>query len=174
MPIAEIEVDYSSVLTQPWLLVTAATQTLSLIMAGQIIKSYSISTSKFGLGCQQDSNKTPTGAHRIKQKIGQSAAQGEIFVGRVATGRHGRILSQAVHDEQDLILSRILWLEGLESGINSGEGVDSFARYIYIHGTQEEGLLGQAASHGCVRMSNAAVIELFDSVKQGTFVYIEA
>ena len=79
-----------------------------------------------------------------------------------------------MHDEQDLILSRILWLEGLESGINSGEGVDSFARYIYIHGTQEEGLLGQAASHGCVRMSNAAVIELFDSVKQGTFVYIEA
>ena len=74
--------------------------------------------------------------------------------------------------KQDLILTRIMWLEGLEIGINSGEGVDSYARYIYIHGTQEEGLLGQAASHGCVRMSNTAVVELFDLVNEGTFVYI--
>ena len=174
MPIVEIETDWHAVLSQPWILVSAASQTLSLIMAGQIQKTYSISTSEFGLGCQQDSYKTPTGAHQIKQKIGQSAAYAEVFEARMALGRHGQIIRQPVHDGQDLILSRIMWLEGLETGINRGEGVDSYARYIYIHGTQEEGLLGQAASHGCVRMGNAAVIELFDLVNEGTFVYIEA
>ena len=76
--------------------------------------------------------------------------------------------------DRDWILTRILWLAGSEIGHNLGGECDTLQRYIYIHGTQEEGLLGQAASHGCVRMSNAAVIELFDSVKQGTFVYIEA
>ena len=172
MPIVEIEADWCNELSQPWILVTVATQTLSLITHGQIHQTYSISTSAFGLGCQQDSHKTPTGAHRIKRKIGHAAALGEIFEGRMPLGRCAPIVSLPVQAKQDLILTRIMWLEGLEIGINSGEGVDSYARYIYIHGTQDEGLLGQAASHGCVRMSNTAVVELFDLVNEGTFVYI--
>lgn len=174
MPITKIEREYYLNLSQPWLLVTVSSQTLCLINASQRINSYTISTSKYGLGNQQDSYKTPLGAHRIKQKIGHSAALGEIFVGRVAQDKQASIIHQAISDNQDLILSRIMWLEGLESGINRGTGIDSYARYIYIHGTQEEGLLGQAASHGCVRMRNTEVIELFDLVDEGTFVYIEA
>ena len=134
---------------------------------------YSVSTSRYGLGCEQDSNKTPTGAHIIAEKIGDDGVMNEIFKGRQATGEVAEIIHTAQQSDQDLILSRIMWLRGLEDGHNCGEGIDSYQRYIYIHGTAEEGLLGMPASHGCVRMSNKDVIELFDLISEGTFVYIK-
>ena len=107
------------------------------------------------------------------EKIGAEGVINEIYKGRQATGEVAEIIYTAQQTDQDMILSRIIWLQGLEDGHNCGEGVDSYQRYIYIHGTAEEGLLGMPASHGCVRMSNKDVIELYDIVSEGTFVYIK-
>ena len=159
-------------ITNPWLLVDSSTQQLYLINSKSQSRKFPISTSKYGMGCQQDSLKTPTGAHQIAQKIGGENEANEIFAGRVATGEKADILSERKSSNLDLILSRILWLRGLEENKNCGDGVDSFQRYIYIHGTHEEGLLGSPASHGCVRMSNTDIIDLYQQVSVGTFVYI--
>lgn len=132
-------------------------------------KTYPISTSKYGIGSEAGSNKTPLGEHRIENKIGDNAPKGMIFKARRATGQIAEMNAQGVGD---LITTRILWLKGLESGVNSGRGIDSYRRYIYIHGTVEENKIGQPASHGCIRMYNDDVIELFDLVTEGTKVYI--
>jgi lipoprotein-anchoring transpeptidase ErfK/SrfK len=95
-----------------------------------------------------------------------------IFVARNNTGKVANIIESPINTESDHVTSRILWLSGLESGINSGPGVDSYSRYIYIHGTHEEGLIGQKASHGCIRMFNNDVVYLYDIVEKGTKVYI--
>jgi hypothetical protein len=137
-----------------------------------LICTYSVSTSKYGIGCEQDSFKTPSGAHKIAKKIGAEGKLNEIFVGRVATGEITNIVREKKYSNLDLILTRILWLQGLEGKRNCGEGIDSFQRYIYIHGTHEEGLLGVPASHGCIRMANNDIVKLFDSVDEETFVYI--
>jgi hypothetical protein len=159
-------------LTSPWLLVSASNQMLYVIRSESIECAYMVSTSKYGLGGQQDSYKTPLGAHVVAQKIGGQCQTNEILRARKATGECAEIISQAITSHQDLVLTRLLWLKGLESNINLGEGVDSFDRYIYIHGTQEEGLIGTPASHGCVRMTNKDVIELYNAVEVNTFVYI--
>lgn len=159
-------------LTRSWLLVSIEKQCLYLLSENKLENSYPISTSKFGVGCEQDSYKTPPGAHVIAQKIGDQCAMNEILRGRQATGECAQILDQAEVSQHDLILTRILWLQGLEAGKNLGEGIDSFQRYIYIHGTQEEGLIGTPVSHGCVRMLNKDVIELYERVNEGTFVYV--
>ena len=171
--IDKIVSDFSSQITNPWLLVDSSDQQLLFIENNSEKANYKISTSKYGLGCQQDSNKTPTGAHKVAEKIGGDGEPNEIYKGRQATGEVAEIIHTAEPSSQDLILSRILWLKGLEDGHNVGESVDSYQRYIYIHGTQEEGLLGMPASHGCVRMSNSDVIDLYDLVTEGTFVYIK-
>ena len=88
-----------------------------------------------------------------------------IFVARVNTNEKASIIRSLDDSEDDYVTSRILWLDGLEEGINKGEGVDSFNRFIYIHGTHEEGLIGQKASHGCIRMFNNDVVKLYDIVK---------
>ena len=170
---AEILSKFSEHKTMPWLLVDTATQTLCVLENENVIRRYSISTSKYGNGCQQDSLQTPTGAHVIAQCIGAGEPLGEIFVARQKTGKCAEILTDAIASDQDLILTRIMWLQGLEQDKNMGEGCDSYSRYIYIHGTHEEGLLGSPASHGCIRMSNKDVIELYDCVSEGTFIYIE-
>jgi lipoprotein-anchoring transpeptidase ErfK/SrfK len=172
MNIDSILESYAHYFTQPWLLVDVSKQCLYVMQDSHVTGEYKISTSRYGLGCQQDSYKTPTGAHAIKQKIGDGAAIGEIFKGRQATGQQAQISTQAEHDDEDLILTRICWLIGLEPGKNAGAGVDSYARYIYIHGTQEEGLLGRAVSKGCIRMANCSLVDLFERVKEGTFIYI--
>lgn len=164
---------YSAHLTQPWLLVDSAKQHLKVMDNTEERANYTISTSRYGLGCQQDSNKTPAGAHKIAEKIGGEGEIYEIYKGRQSTGEVAEVIHTAQQSDEDLILSRIMWLEGLEDGQNCGQGVDSYQRYIYIHGTAEEGLLGVPASHGCVRMSNKDVIELYDLVSEGTFVYIK-
>ena len=137
-------------------------QILQLIRGEQVEKTYPISTSKFGLGFEPGSNKTPLGRFVVSEKIGADAVPGAVFKSRVATGE---IAPQG--GDEDLVLTRILWLDGVdESNANTKE------RYIYIHGTNQEALLGIPASHGCVRMSNADVSECFDRIPEGASVEI--
>lgn len=149
-----------------------AYQRMYLIKNGNILKEYIISTSKYGLGSESGSNKTPVGTHRIKEKFGKGAPIGRIFRGRVDTGETAKIYSDDTDIEKDDVTTRIMWLDGVEKGVNRGGNMDSHRRYIYIHGTPEEGLLGKPASHGCIRMKNSDVIELFNLVKSGTLVEI--
>lgn len=141
----------------------------SQLVENNFIVSYPISTSKYGIGNQAGSNKTPLGLHRIEDKIGANAPFGTIFKARQNTGKIAQ-LNQT--DAGDLITTRIMWLKGLEPNKNQGVGIDSYQRYIYIHGTVEENKIGQLASHGCIRMNNRDVIELFEQVKEGTLVDI--
>ena len=131
---------------------------------------YPISTAAAGLGNRLDSHRTPFGIHRIKQKIGAGEPSGMIFKARQATGR---ISTQSDNREEDEITSRILWLDGMQQGINLGGACDTFSRYIYIHGTSDEQRIGQAVSHGCIRMKNKDVIALFDEVLPGDLVFIK-
>ena len=133
---------------------------------------YPISSALNGPGERMHSGCTPRGPHRIRACIGAGQPAGAVFVGRRPTGE---IYSPALArqaPQRDWILSRILWLGGLQAGFNRYGSVDSQARYIYIHGTNEEDRLGQPVSHGCIRMANAAVIELFEQVRAGTPVNI--
>ena len=171
--LAEINSKFADRITQPWLLVNTSEQILRVLNGDAEVYRYPISTSKYGNGCQQDSLQTPTGGHIVEKCIGGDQPAREVFVGRKPTGQLAEIISDPTASELDLILTRILWLKGLEKNKNLGQGCDSYDRYIYIHGTHEEGLLGTPASHGCVRMSNIDVIELYDHVAEGTFVYID-
>jgi hypothetical protein len=121
----------------------------------------------------QDSLKTPTGMHRIAEKIGSDSDINTIFKGRVDTHCQATVVHEPHSQDEDLITSRILWLTGIEEGKNLGEGISSYERYIYIHGTPEEGLIGKPVSHGCIRMRNQDVIELFDQVDVDTLVLIQ-
>lgn len=159
---------------KPVVFVSVKDQTLYLIKNDSLINSYKISTSKYGIGAQKGSNQTPLGVHSISRKFGRGAAKGAIFKARQNTGKIANIITEAKDDKEDYVTSRVMWLEGLEPGINKGGNVDSYQRYIYIHGTHEEGLIGGPASHGCIRMLNDDVIELFDLVEEGTFVVIIA
>ncbi|MFP4080177.1 MAG: L,D-transpeptidase [Ectothiorhodospira sp.] len=148
-------------------------QRLYVIRQGEIQESYPVSTSRFGLGNTDGSLKTPLGVHRIRDKIGANASRGAVFVAREPTGEVARIVTDPRRTEGDHITTRILRLEGLEDGVNRGEGIDSLERHIYIHGTDEEGLIGQPASQGCVRMTNADVMALFDTMPEGALVVID-
>ena len=112
--------------------------------------------------------------HEIKDKIGYEVPKNTIFKSRINTKRAAEIIHGLVDSDDDYVTSRILWLDGLEYGKNKGKGVDSYDRYIYIHGTHEEGLIGTKASHGCIRMFNDDVINLFNEVEEGTYVLIKA
>lgn len=137
-----------------------------------LIRQYPVSTAANGLGERSGSYCTPRGRHRIAEKIGAGAPLYAAFKGREPTGEIWTPALDAADPGRDWILTRILWLEGLEPGRNRGGTVDSHARYIYIHGTNEEHRIGTPASHGCIRMKNADVAELFDLVKVGTEVRI--
>ena len=156
------------------IIIDISEQRLYLIKNSSIIESFPISTSKFGEGSIENSFKTPLGNHKIKDMIGDNADINTIFVSRINTKRKASIISEDIDSDDDHVTSRILWLDGQEEGLNKGKGVDSYNRYIYIHGTHEEGLIGQKASHGCIRMFNNDVIYLYDIVKEGTNVYIRA
>lgn len=153
------------------LLISLAKQTLILHEDDSPAGEFVISTSSRPPSCRENSFGTPTGLHRIAQKIGDGAPLGEVFKGRAAIGKPYWELSE---EEQtpNLITSRILWLEGLEPGYNRGDGIDSFDRYIYIHGTNHEDRLGQPASGGCVQLGNEDMIRLFDLVEIGDLVYL--
>lgn len=133
---------------------------------------YPVSTARNGAGERAGSFCTPRGAHRIAQKIGEHAPLFAVFKARLATGEIWTPELDLCHPGRDWILSRILWLDGLEPGKNQGGDVDSHDRYIYIHGTSEEDLIGTPASHGCIRMRNADVVSLFDQVAVDTRVNI--
>ncbi len=147
-------------------------QLLSLYQHDNCLHSWPVSTSARGSGNCIDSLQTPLGAHRVAEKIGADCQANTIFKARRNTGRLAEIIQHAQSSGDDLITSRILWLKGIESGKNLGGDVDTQQRYIYIHGTPEEGLIGQAVSHGCIRMRNADVIELFEQIDTDTLVFI--
>lgn len=132
-------------------------------------KTYRVSTAANGLGNLADSQKTPFGVHRIKQKIGGGQPRGMIYKNREATGR---IFDPLDIREDDEISSRIFWLDGMQPGINQGGDCDTHSRYIYIHGTSDEKRIGQPVSIGCIRMKNDDVIELFDEVLVNDLVII--
>ena len=154
------------------LFVSIENQKMYKIQSKEIIETYDISTSKYGVGNQMGSNKTPTGLHKINSKYGHKTPVNGRMIGRVFYGQIAKIFSDTTTSKTDDITSRILWLEGLENGINKGDSIDSYKRYIYIHGTSEEGRIGIPSSHGCVRMKNKDVIDLFNEVAIGTFVLI--
>lgn len=154
------------------LYVSIQRQRLYEIVDGEVVRTYSISTAVEGPGNIRESARTPIGLHAICRKIGEDVPLGGIFKGRLYTGRVAEILEDPIDVPGDDVTTRILWLCGQEPGINKGGSVDSRDRFIYIHGTPEEGLLGTPASQGCVRMANKEIVELFDAVPRGTPVLI--
>lgn len=156
--------------------VSLAAQQLTLYQAAEggdiVLHRFPVSTARNGAGEQEGSFCTPRGAHRIAQKIGERAPRFAVFSARVATGEIWTQQLDAADPGRDWILSRILWLDGLEPGRNQGGNVDSHARYIYIHGTNEEDKIGTPVSHGCIRMRNDDVVALFDLVSVDTPVNI--
>jgi lipoprotein-anchoring transpeptidase ErfK/SrfK len=172
-----------------WLLVSVTEQRLALVEDGRILASYPVSTAAAGLDSREGSRGTPPGVHAIAGKIGDGMEPGTVFESRVPTGAvwkkaGGRSAASDITAEtaasdasdadnnMDLILSRILTLQGEEEGLNRGPGCDSLARFIYIHGTNHEARLGAPVSGGCVRMSSADVIDLFARVQKGDPVVI--
>ena len=156
------------------ILIDLQTQRLDLFdSAGTRIRSYPVSTALLGAGERNGSGCTPRGLHCVRAKIGADQPCGAVFRGRRPTGE---IWTQALAlacPERDWILSRILWLSGCEPGRNRLGSVDTMRRYIYIHGTGDDQPMGVPRSHGCVRMRNADIIELFEWVSPGTLVSIQ-
>jgi lipoprotein-anchoring transpeptidase ErfK/SrfK len=147
-------------------------QRLRLLDGDEILMDVPVSTAGNGPGERMGSECTPRGRHLVRAKIGDGAPMGSIFVGRRATGEcfHPRLRAQ--HPDRDWILTRILWLSGLEPGRNRLGDVDTMRRFIYIHGCPDDVALGTPGSHGCIRMRNPDVVELFDRVPVGTAVTI--
>lgn len=140
--------------------------------AGAILLEYPVSTALNGPGEQQHSGCTPRGRHYVRARIGEGEPSGTVFVARRPTGEIYTPELALEHPQRDWILTRILWLCGLEKDVNRGPGVDSFRRFIYIHGTPDTEPMGVARSHGCVRMRNQDVADLFERVGAGTEVVI--
>jgi hypothetical protein len=141
---------------------------------GSDCESYVVSTARAGRGCVQDSLQTPLGLHQVCEKIGEGAAPGMVFKARHPTGK---LASAWPTPEDNLITSRILWLDGLEAGLNQGTDaqgriVDTRRRFVYIHGTNQADMLGRPNSHGCVLLSDADIIRLFAQVPVGTKVLL--
>jgi L,D-transpeptidase YbiS len=151
-----------------------ARQQLHLMLDGATLRSYPVSTALNGVGEHNGSGCTPRGLHHVRAKVGAGCAPGTVFVGRRATGEIYSSALAAQHPGRDWILSRILWLTGCEPGFNRGGTVDTLRRYIYIHGCPDDCPMGVPLSHGCVRMANADVIDLFDRVVVGTRVCIHS
>jgi L,D-transpeptidase catalytic domain len=158
-------------LTQFILAVNIAEQTVSLFEQNKFVKKFSCSTSRFGIGQMEGSNCTPLGLHRIAEKIGAGEPAGTVFKSRQIVGH-----TSQPEFEDAKITTRILWLEGLEPGLNKGfngsVNVDSHARYIYIHGTADQTSIGKPASHGCIHLTDVDLIPLFDLLPSGTLVWI--
>jgi len=161
-----------------WLLVDVAAQRLHLLEGEAPRGEWPISTAAAGVDAREGSGGTPPGVHRIAQRIGAGAAPGTVFVSREPTGEVWTPRAATTGPqpepcgEPDLILTRVLTLDGLEDGVNRGPGVDSASRYIYLHGTNAEHRLGTPCSHGCVRLGNADVATLFELVREGDPVVI--
>lgn len=155
-----------------WIDISIADQCLRVKQGDELLKQYLISTASKGAGEQFSSECTPRGWHEIRAKIGGGQSLNAVFVGRRPTGEIYSSELGAKHLGRDWILTRILWLSGLEPGENRLGQVDTMRRFIYIHGTPYEEELGSPGSHGCVRMGNCDIIELFDEIAVGTKVFI--
>jgi L,D-transpeptidase YbiS len=152
--------------------VKVSTQTLSALCHGQVVREYLISTAKNGLGERFGSEQTPRGKHVIRAKIGAGCDVNSVFVARRPTGEIYTPDLRARFLQRDWILTRILWLSGLEVGKNRLGQVDTMRRFIYIHGVPDEAPMGIALSHGCIRMRNEEVLDLFALVAVGTPINI--
>lgn len=141
---------------------------------GELLAEYPVSTAANGVGCEKNSGCTPLGTHIIRAKIGEGAPANTVFVGRRPTGEICTPELMAQFPNRDWILTRILWLSGTEVGKNRLGNVDTMQRYIYIHGTPDSTDMSVICSHGCVRMRNADIIQLFERVPVGTTVAISA
>ena len=151
--------------------VSIAEQSMRLFEQGTLLNTLKVSTSLCSPSNTKNSLGTPRGLHVIADRIGTGQPPGMVFKGRVATGHHYSELSEQ-ENERNLITTRILWLKGLEPGYNLGGNVDSYARYIYIHGTNHEDRIGAPSSGGCVQLTNMEMLQLFDVVRQGDWVNI--
>jgi hypothetical protein len=147
------------------------TATLQFYLHGELVKSYVISTSRLPASNVKNSLGTPRGLHEIAERIGSGQPAGMVFDSRMPTGRHFSEIPD-VRPESNLVATRILWLRGLEPGVNLGGDVDTHERYIYIHGTNREERIGQPVSAGCLLMRNLDIIELYDEVRVGDQVLI--
>ena len=147
----------------PSIHISVGGQTLTVLGEGaEVRREYPVSTSRYGLGTETGSFKTPLGRFEVARKIGGGAALGAVFKGRVPTGEIG-----GAANPEDLVQTRILWLHGLDP-----ENANTLERYIYIHGTNHEETIGRPDSHGCIRMRNADVAELYEMVAEGTPVFV--
>jgi len=153
--------------------VSVASQELTVLEQGGCIATFSVSTAKNGVGERNGSEQTPRGRHVVRAKIGAGQPVNTVFVARRPTGE---IYSPALREQypgRDWILTRILWLSGMEPGVNRLGAVDTMRRYVYIHGCPDEDQMGIPGSHGCIKMHNDDILTLFEMVPYGTRVLIE-
>jgi len=158
--------------TADYLTIDIAHQQLSVFNVGIAVRSYPISTAKNGAGELKGSECTPRGWHTIRAKIGENQALQSVFIGRRPTGEIYSPELAKRYPQRDWILTRILWLAGVEPHKNRYGNVDSTWRYIYIHGSPDHLITGSPESHGCIRMKNADLLELFNHINVGIKVYI--
>jgi L,D-transpeptidase YbiS len=155
-----------------WLHISIPHQRLDLLVGDGVVARYPVSTARKGPGERRDSRRTPRGWHRIRIRIGAGLPRDAVLVGRRPTGEIYSPALAAQSPDRDWILSRVLWLTGLEAGFNRGGDRDTLRRYIYIHGCPDDTPLGVPLSHGCIRMRNRDLLELFDQVEAGDRVLI--
>lgn len=169
---AYLSVMYDSVSFQDFIYISLKRQRMYHIVNKRIVNIYTIAGSRFGIGNRRGSHQTPVGLHSIAEKYGHGVPKGGVMVSRQFTGEICNVAHQkecvGAHD----VTSRVIWLKGEDPGLNQGEGVDSYHRYIYIHGTPEEGLIGTPSSDGCIRMRNEEVMDLFEYCFTGMKVLI--
>ncbi len=154
------------------LAVRISTATLQFFRKGALVKSYVVSTSARPPSNVKGSLGTPRGLHEVAERIGAGQPPGTVFKSRIPTGHHFSEMPDAIANT-NLITSRILWLRGLETGVNRGGDVDTYNRYVYIHGTNQEARIGEPLSAGCVLMRNLDIVELYEEVRNGDLVWIE-
>ncbi len=153
--------------------ISIAAQTLSVVDdEGEVLARYPVSTASRGPGEEKGSYCTPRGRHLVRAKIGAGMPENTVFVGRRPSGERYSDELAAAHPGRDWMLTRILWLSGCEPGVNRLGSVDTMRRYIYIHGSPDTAAIGVPGSHGCIRMRNADIVELFDRVPVYTAVEI--
>ena len=156
------------------LVVRIGTATLQFYRNSVLVRSYAVSTSRRPPSNIKNSLGTPRGLHEIAERIGAGQPPGMVFKSRAPTGRHFSEVADTDSDHADsnLITSRILWLRGLEPGVNRGGDVDTYERYVYLHGTNHESRIGEPLSAGCVLLRNLDIVELYEEVRAGDLVFI--
>ncbi len=160
-------------MAENWVRVRVNDQILDLMRDEDVIRSYPCSTAAKGIGELKNSGQTPRGWHVIRARIGEGVSVGSVFVGRRPTGEIWSPELAQMYPQRDWILTRILWLSGLEPGLNRLGHCDTMQRYIYIHGTPPIEPVGVPGSHGCIRMHEPDLLDLFGRVQAGTRVLVQ-